>query len=184
MIEPLLEVIDLILERLRANLLRLRGAKLGQKSRIARRVRALNPQNLSSGERLRVEDDVYFKIVNRDAKIDIGSYVFLGKSVHFDVQERVSIGNNCLIAPNVFITDQNHNINRDSLIRAQGCSVSPVIIEEDVWVGTKATILPGVTLAKGSVVAAGAVVKNNVAAMTIVAGVPARPIGKRTGVGK
>lgn len=184
MIESILESIDLILGRLRAALLRIRGAQLGKKSIIARRARVINPHGLSSGERLRVEDDVYFKIVNRNAKIDIGGHVFVGKSVQFDVQERVSIGANCLIAPNVFITDQNHNASADSLIRRQGCSTKPVIVEDDVWIGAKAIILPGVTLARGSIVAAGAVVSKNVEAMTIVAGVPAKPIGMRTGSGE
>ena len=183
MIELILETIDLILGRLRATCLRFRGAQLGQKSTIARRARITNPSGLCSGERLRVEDDVYFKIVNRSAKIEIGSHVFLGKSVQFDIQEQLSIGANCLIAPDVFITDQNHNTHADSLIRDQGCSTSPVIIEEDVWIGAKAIILPGVTLARGCVVAAGAVVNKSVKPMSIVAGVPAKQIGKRTGAG-
>ncbi len=180
MIEHLLEIIDLILGRLRATIFRLRGAQLGQKSTIARRARVTNPRGLSSGSRLRVEDNVYFKIVNRDAKIEIGDYVFIGKSVQFDIQEHLSIADDCLIAPNVFITDQNHNTNAGSLIRSQGCSTSPVIIQSDVWIGAKAIILPGVTLAQGCVVAAGAVVTKSVEPMSIVAGVPAKPIGKRT----
>jgi acetyltransferase-like isoleucine patch superfamily enzyme len=52
----------------------------------------------------------------------------------------------------------------------------PVVVEDGVWVGACATILPGVTLGRGSVVAAGALVARDVPPHTLVAGVPARPI--------
>ena len=54
-----------------------------------------------------------------------------------------------------------------------------MVIEDNVWVGTRATILPGVTLGRGCVVAAGAVVTRDVPPLVIVGGVPARPIGTR-----
>jgi maltose O-acetyltransferase len=55
-----------------------------------------------------------------------------------------------------------------------------VVIEDNVWIGTRAIIMPGVTLGRGSVVAAGSVVMANVPPLSIVFGVPARPVGKRT----
>jgi acetyltransferase-like isoleucine patch superfamily enzyme len=55
----------------------------------------------------------------------------------------------------------------------------PVVIEDHVWIGSRAVILPGSTIERGAVVAAGAVVSGRVAPMTVVGGVPARPIGRR-----
>ncbi len=58
-----------------------------------------------------------------------------------------------------------------------------VTIEDYVWIGARAIVLPGVTLGRGAVVAAGSVVTKNVASMTIVAGVPAKPVGVRDPAG-
>jgi maltose O-acetyltransferase len=58
--------------------------------------------------------------------------------------------------------------------------VAPVVIGDRAWLGTRSTVLPGVTIGEGAVVAAGAVVTKDVAPYTIVGGVPARPIGERT----
>ncbi|QQR64412.1 transferase [Candidatus Roizmanbacteria bacterium] len=55
----------------------------------------------------------------------------------------------------------------------------PIVIEDDVWIGTKSVILPGVTIGRGSIVAAGAVVTKNVAPYSIVGWVPAKVIGWR-----
>jgi maltose O-acetyltransferase len=55
----------------------------------------------------------------------------------------------------------------------------PVVIGDNVWIGMRATILPGTTIGRGAVVAAGAVVTGSIPPLTVVAGVPARPIGGR-----
>ena len=56
---------------------------------------------------------------------------------------------------------------------------SPIVIEDDVWIGHGAVILKGVTLGQGSIVAAAAVVTKNVSPYSIVGGIPAKPIGSR-----
>jgi maltose O-acetyltransferase len=56
----------------------------------------------------------------------------------------------------------------------------PVVIEDYVWIGTRAMVMPGVTIGRGAVVAAGAVVTKDVAPLEVVGGVPARPIGRRS----
>jgi acetyltransferase-like isoleucine patch superfamily enzyme len=79
------------------------------------------------------------------------------------------------VAPYVRIWTMDHDPNSpDHAARAR-----PVIIEDYVWLCSGATILPGVTLGRGCIVAAGAVVTRDVAPLTIVAGVPARMIGER-----
>jgi acetyltransferase-like isoleucine patch superfamily enzyme len=77
----------------------------------------------------------------------------------------------------VVVTALNHNFaENDNPIDQQGVSVSQATIEDDCWIGANATILPGVTIGSHSVVAAGAVVTNNVPPHSLVGGVPAKII--------
>jgi acetyltransferase-like isoleucine patch superfamily enzyme len=71
--------------------------------------------------------------------------------------------------------------NPDILIRDQGVAYQTVIIEDDCWIAANSIILAGVTIGKGSVVAAGSVVTENVAPYSVVAGVPAKFIKSRKG---
>ena len=87
----------------------------------------------------------------------------------------VKIGNNVDIAQEGNIWTEQHDYNSPTY--ASVCK--PVRIEDYVWVATRATILPGVTIGKGAVVASGAVVTKDVPPLAIVAGVPARVIGQR-----
>lgn len=93
--------------------------------------------------------------------------------VHIDARERIEIGANVRIAPYSIILDSDFHDIKDHF--SDGPS-EPVIIEDDVWIATRATILKGVTVGRGAVVAAGAVVTKNVPPFTIVAGVPAKVI--------
>ena len=96
-----------------------------------------------------------------------------------DNMERTSIGAHVLLAPGCFITDHNHGIALEKRIDQQDCICSPVLIDDDVWVGAHAIILPGVNIGKGAVIGAGAVVTQNVDAFSVVGGVPARMLSKR-----
>lgn len=87
----------------------------------------------------------------------------------------VTIGAYVDIAPEVNVWTLEHDPH-DPAHRSRGASVS---IEDYVWIANRAVILPGVTIGRGAVVAAGAVVSTSVPPMTIVGGVPARPIGRR-----
>jgi acetyltransferase-like isoleucine patch superfamily enzyme len=87
----------------------------------------------------------------------------------------ISIGDNVDIAQETHIWTLQHDPQSD----AHGTLGADVIIEDYVWVAARATILPGVRIGRGAVVATGAVVTRDVATMVIVAGVPARPIGER-----
>jgi len=115
-----------------------------------------------------------------DGYIYIGSYCSLNRGTMIWGAGGVKIGDKVRIGPRVNIASNNH-IFKDRLrpIMDQGSECQPVIIEDDVWIGVNVTILPGVTIGKGSVIGAGAVVTKNVKPYTIVAGVPAKEIGKR-----
>ena len=92
----------------------------------------------------------------------------------------LSIGDNCAIASHVVITTYRHLFSDKTMpIRDQEVELGPVAIEDDVWIGTHAIIMPGVRIGGGSVIAARAVVTKNVPPRSIAAGVPARIIKER-----
>lgn len=170
----------LILFRSTAAFHRLRGARIGRKCGIGRRVRLNRPWTIAIGQRTTLEDDVIIKVEHEDAAVSIGEFSYLGKGCFIDATHSVSIGSRTLIAPSVFITDHNHNTDRDRTIVDQGCSSRPVRIEDDVWIGVNAVILPGVIIQRGAVIAAGAVVTKTVPEYEIWGGVPASKIRVRT----
>lgn len=91
---------------------------------------------------------------------------------YFSAFNGIEFGYNVLFAPNVKIISSNH----DFTIHRASVESSPVTIGDEVWIGTSAVILPGVSIGRGSVIAAGAVVTKDVKEFTVVAGVPARII--------
>jgi acetyltransferase-like isoleucine patch superfamily enzyme len=111
----------------------------------------------------------------------IGSNNYFNKNIKVACYENVTIGSNCLLADSVHIYDHNHNYDDITCnIKDQGYKTSPVVIGDNVWIGAKATILSGVAIGNGAIVATGAVVTRDVPEMVIVGGVPAKIIGKRT----
>lgn len=93
----------------------------------------------------------------------------------------ISIGDGCLISQYVSVIASGHGMDRGAFMRDQPWATARrgVTIGADVWLGAGSTVLPGVTIGEGAVVAAGAVVTRDVAPYSIVAGVPARPVGRR-----
>jgi acetyltransferase-like isoleucine patch superfamily enzyme len=107
--------------------------------------------------------------------ITIGRDVFINSGCHFQDQGGITIGDGSLIGHNVVLATINHDLtplnNREN-------HYAPIVIEEHVWIGSNATILPGVTIGRWAVVAAGAVVTKDVEEYTVVGGVPAKEIRK------
>lgn len=121
--------------------------------------------------------NVYF---GKGQKLTIGNNSMIGTESRILLGEKVEIGNDVQLGPRVTILTGNHNFNdRTSLFRKQGSTYKPVKIEDDVWVGANVTIIPGVTIEKGAVIGAGAVVTKDVEAYSIVGGNPAKVIGCR-----
>jgi acetyltransferase-like isoleucine patch superfamily enzyme len=113
-------------------------------------------------------------------KLSVGAGVIFGHHCTLGVEGELTIGDDCLIAELVSIRDHDHEFARDDIpVREQGARSAPVSIGRDVWIGGKATITSGVSVGDHAVVAAGAVVTRDVAAWSIVGGVPAREIGRR-----
>ena len=107
--------------------------------------------------------------------IHLGENVFINSGCKFQDQGGIYIGDRSLIGHNVVLATLNHSLDP---AKRSSLEPAPIHIEEDVWIGSNATVLPGVRIGRGAVVAAGAVVTKDVPAMTIVGGVPAKPIKK------
>jgi acetyltransferase-like isoleucine patch superfamily enzyme len=128
-------------------------------------------------------------------QIEMGSNVHIFSGLWLDCRRHLQIGENTVInqrcrldsrgglkiGANVSISPEVHVLTADHDIQAPDCAgrVLPVEIGDLVFVGSRALILPGVKIGRGAVIAAGAVVTRDVEEFSIVAGVPARPIGKR-----
>ena len=97
--------------------------------------------------------------------------------IHNTIIGPVTIGNHVNLAQGITVTALNHNFKDTSKrIDEQGISTKPVVIGNDVWIGANAVVLPGVTIGRHVVVAAGAVVTDNVPDNVVVGGVPAKII--------
>lgn len=129
------------------------GIKLATTSSIHWRARFFDPQGLA-----------------------VGGYTTIGNDGFFDARDNITIGSSVNIAAEVRIYTREHDID-DPFFAEKG---GPVVIEDFVYIGTRVTILPGVTIGRGAVVASGAVVSKNVAPFMLVGGVPAKPIRERS----
>ncbi len=149
--------------------------KRGKKSVIYRSVRKdIMPFNrFILGDCSVIED---FSTINNavgDVCIGNNTRIGLGNTVIGPVQ----IGNDISTAQNITITGLNHNFQDINIkIKAQGVSTSLVTISDDVWIGANAVILPGITIGKHSIVAAGSIVTRDVPPYSVCAGNPAKVI--------
>ncbi len=107
--------------------------------------------------------------------ISIGEDSIIGEGTVLDGRSKLIIGNHVDIASEVMIYNCEHDVNTADF----SAICAPVIIEDYVFIGPRAIILPGVKIKKGAVVGAGAVVTKDVEEFTIVGGVPAKPIKER-----
>jgi acetyltransferase-like isoleucine patch superfamily enzyme len=152
---------DPLSNRVKRLLMRWRGAKVGVRPKIWR--------------------DVW---VDNYPKLSVGANVSIGKSAMLGCIGGVSIGDRVMIAHGAQVLSAGHRIPSagDSMpMRFSGLDVAPISIEDDAWIGAGAIVLPGVTIGRGAVVAAGAVVTKDVESFTIVGGVPSVVIGCRDG---
>lgn len=109
------------------------------------------------------------------ARLQVGAQCSLNYGVSIGCTGAVTIGDRVRLGPYVMVVDtQFHH----PLRRAERPAPRPVTIEDDVWVGAKASIMPGVRVGRGAIVGTGAVVTRDVAPFSVVAGVPARIIDK------
>lgn len=160
---------------------------LGFNFNISKDFTFMNPQymeigdNFSALERFRIEAWDKYGEHNFTPSIKIGNNVVFNTDVHIGCINSIQIGDNCLFASKIYITDHYHGeptvqmlklIPKDRPLISKG----PVIIENNVWVGEGVAIMPNVTIGENSIVATNAVVTKDVPPNCVVAGVPAKII--------
>ena len=164
---------------------------IGENFFIGKDYRISNPQfmqignNFSVLDRLRIEAIEKFQNEVFSPKIIIGNNVNINNDVHIGCINRVEIGDNCLLASRIYISDHNHgSFSEEDLKIAPNkrplISKGPVIIKNNVWIGEGVAILPNVTIGENSIIASNAVVTKDIPANCVAAGVPAKKI-KRIG---
>lgn len=150
------------------------------------RVNVTWPHQVQLGAKCRLEPGIYFKfdgIYQPGPGLVIGDQVFIGTGCEFNFRRKIDIGSHCLIASGCRFIDHDHgSARRDIPMSTQPHSAdAPIALEEDVWLGVNVVVLKGVRIGRGAIVAAGAVVTNNIPPFEIWGGVPARKLGERPG---
>jgi len=122
-------------------------------------------------------------ILSKEAKLEIGYNFMAYHNLHIGTLEKVSIGDRVLVASGVYISDHSHGNYSDEIQSSpleapveRTLFSSPIKISDDVWLGERVTILPGVSIGKGTIVGAGAVVTSNLPDYVIAIGVPAKVV--------
>jgi len=145
------------------------------------RVVGLAPIVDNTGGTIVLGDDVIFDaprlaihfVLEPGARLSIGAESWLNDGVWLGCTERITIGERVLIGPGVRILDNNyHDLYQRRLLPA----ARPITIDSDVWIGADAIILPGVSVGRGAVIGAHAVVLDDVPPLAVVAGNPARVV--------
>lgn len=150
-------------------------------------INALSRGGIEFGDNVTLRDNVIIEcsgvLRNLGEKLVIGNNVGISQNCFIAVRGNVTIGDNTIIGPHVSIFSENHNFESLEVpIREQGEKRSDVDIGEDVWIGTKSTILSGVKIGSHSIVAAGSVVNKSIPEYSVVGGVPARVLKTRLSV--
>lgn len=133
----------------------------------------------SIGENIEIKDNV---MIQSAEKVDIGNNVYIGPNAKFYAYGGISIYSGTIIGPDCEIHTRNHNYDGENLSALPYDSTyiyKRVIIEENVWIGSQVSIVPGVTIGEGSVVGLGSVVTKDVPPFSVVGGNPAKIIKSR-----
>lgn len=107
--------------------------------------------------------------------IELGQFVCIGPGVELYSKDKIKIGNNVIVSQGAYLCTASHDISS----RTMDLITKPITVGDNVWIAAKAIVLPGVTIGEGAVVGCGAVVAKNVEPWTVVAGNPARVVGRR-----
>ncbi len=134
--------------------------------------------------RIELQDDVWLSrgclLVTAETEILVQEQAYVGHRCLLYGHGGIDVGRNALLANDVQLICGDHTFSRrDIPIRDQPAKAMPIVIEEDVWLGASAIVLGGVTVGRGSVVAAASVVTHDLPPFSIARGVPARIVGER-----
>lgn len=133
----------------------------------------------AAGARLGADVILYHGLqIRRAADLAIGAGTIVGEGAILDARGGLEIGRDVNISSQVHIWTLQHDYRAADF----GTTSGPVRVEDHAWLSDRCTVLPGVTVGRGAVVAAGAVVAKDVPPLAVVAGIPAREVGKRPDV--
>lgn len=141
-------------------------------------IRSHNNASIIIGSNVRLDRGVRVLAANK-AKIDIKSGTRIGLYSVLNGGDDISIGNKCLISGYVYLQTSMHRYKGKGSIQQQGFDHAPVLLEDDVWLGAHAVVLPGVKLRQGCIVGSNAVVNRSAEAGEILGGVPAKILKSR-----
>jgi acetyltransferase-like isoleucine patch superfamily enzyme len=158
-------------------------ARFGRASVIVPPARVTNPQWIAIGDEVVLHEGAWLAVVRPDPsagapRLEIGDRTRIGRFAHIACAGEVRIGPEVLAADMVFIGDTHHGFADPTqpVSRQPLAPPRPVVIERGAFLGIRAVVLEGVTIGENAYVAAGAVVVDDVAPRTVVAGNPARPV--------
>jgi acetyltransferase-like isoleucine patch superfamily enzyme len=158
------------------------GMKCGKGTYLPINTKVTWPHQVQLGNNCRLEHDIYFHydgIYAKGPSILVGDNVFIGNNTEFNITDKITIGNDCLIAAGCRFIDHNHGTSKGNLMRIQTAPKQNIVLHDDVWLGCNVVVLKGVKIGKGAVVAAGAIVNKNIPSYEIWGGIPAKKIGER-----
>jgi len=158
-----------------------RAVDHGPNLRVGRNVQLVAPENIHLGRDVSLLGNAYVNAAGPRGSVRIGDRTHVDQFTVLYGQGGLSIGRGCAIASGVIVYSQTNQIDadREAPVLDQPVVYAPVHVGDDVWIGARAVILPGVTVGDHAVIGAGAVVRADVPAWAIVAGVPARVIRDR-----
>lgn len=137
------------------------------------------PRNIILKSGVYIKGGVRLCVCNNKAFIKIGKNTTVGYNTFIFSSEAISIGDDCMIAPNVYFVDSDHGTDRERLMNTQSNVTAAIEVGDDVWIGTGAVILKGAHIPTGCIIAANSVIKGKLEPYTIYGGIPAKKIGLR-----
>ncbi|WP_260926815.1 acyltransferase [Novosphingobium sp. 9] len=138
-------------------------------------------RSVRRGEGCAISPDAVFSHAER---VVLGERVAIGSRCHIwagNTRARILLGDDVLLGPEVMITASSYRFHDGSPVSRQAMDEADIIIGRDVWLGTRAIVLPGVTIGDGAVIGAGTLVNRDIPPMAIAVGTPARIVGERRG---
>jgi maltose O-acetyltransferase len=149
--------------------------KLPLTVRLRGRARVENNGRIEIGDRVLIDGRTVLVelVAHKGGTLAVGPTTYINYGVSISAHEQVSIGRNCQIGNYTLIMDNDYHDMNDHLLPGES---QPIVIEDNVWLGARVTVLKGVRIGEGSVVGAGAVVTRDVPPRSFAAGVPAKVV--------
>ncbi len=147
-------------------------------------VNGLSRDGVRFGDNVRVREHVWIQatagLTDLGVGLAVGDNTYIGPRCVLGAGGGIAIGANVTLGAGVDLLAEDHRFaDALTLISEQGVSRRGIVLDDDVWIGNRAIVLDGVRVGRGAVIGAGSVVTRDVAPLAVVAGNPARPIGRR-----